>query len=103
MRKAGFECERHYEILARGSMPYFLGWQDFLKRPNVSARLPRALITKAMQLPGVPSEAEVRRAVLSGDTGALQIRPSADFSRQYSEVAARAHTHSARLLRLCLL
>ena len=90
MRKAGFECERHYEILARGAMPFFLGWQDFLKRPNVSALLPRDLITKAMLLPGVPSDAEVERAVLHNDTGALQIRPSPTFSHQYFEVAAAA-------------
>jgi hypothetical protein len=60
-KEAGFECERHYEILARGSIPYFLDWD--LYPSNVSVRLPKALITQAMSLPGVPNQSEVRNKI----------------------------------------
>ena len=60
-KEAGFECERHYEILARGSIPYFLDWD--LYPSNVSVRLPKALFTQAMSLPGVPNQSEVRNKI----------------------------------------
>ena len=50
MKKAGFECERHYEILARGAIPYFLDWEQYPE--TVSAMLPRELLTRARNLLG---------------------------------------------------
>lgn len=49
--KGGWDCMRHYEILANGCIPYFLN----LKKcpPKIMTRLPKKLILKAMHLPGV--------------------------------------------------
>ena len=51
MKKGGWDCMRHYEILANGSIPYFI---DLDKAPEKTMfRLPRKLIQEAMNLPGV--------------------------------------------------
>lgn len=52
-KKCGWDCMRHYEILANGCIPYF---SDLDKAPpKTMFRLPRALILEAMNLPGVSS------------------------------------------------
>ncbi len=49
--KAGWDCMRHYEILANGCIPYFL---DIDKcNPNTMTFLPKELIKEAMNLDGV--------------------------------------------------
>src|SRR3990167_7880845 len=50
-KKGGWDCMRHYEILASGCIPYF----PDLKLSNLKTmfRLPRELITEAMRLKGV--------------------------------------------------
>ena len=49
--KGGWDCLRHYEILANGCIPYFID----LKKcpPKTMAFLPKKLILEAMHLPGV--------------------------------------------------
>ncbi len=50
-KKAGWDCMRHYEILANGCIPYFI---DIDKcNPNTMCFLPRELIKEAMNLEGV--------------------------------------------------
>lgn len=51
MKKAGWDCMRHYEILANGCIPYFIDLDacDEAKMPF----LPRDLIKEAMNLEGV--------------------------------------------------
>jgi hypothetical protein len=50
-KKAGWDCMRHYEILANGCIPYFL---DIDKCPeNIMYFLPKELIKEAMALKGV--------------------------------------------------
>lgn len=50
--KGGWDCMRHYEILANGCIPYFV---DIDKcNPKTMAFLPKDLILEAMNLPGVP-------------------------------------------------
>jgi hypothetical protein len=50
-RKAGWDCGRHYEILAAGSVPWFLAFEN---APEWTVPfLPRAPILAAMNLPGV--------------------------------------------------
>lgn len=50
-KKSGWDCLRHYEILANGCVPYFL---DLDEAPvGTMFMLPRALIKQAMTLPGV--------------------------------------------------
>lgn len=50
-KKAGWDCLRHYEILANGCIPYFI---DLEKCPNNTMTfLPKKLILEAMNLEGV--------------------------------------------------
>lgn len=49
--KAGWDCMRHYEILANGCIPYFLNLDQCPK--NVLWHFPKALVLQAMSLPGV--------------------------------------------------
>lgn len=87
MKKGGFECLRHYEILARGSIPYFLDWDAYPL--NISVRLPRAHITEAMSLPGVPRQSELLEAMKLENTSFLMKIPvNPMFSRRYSEIAS---------------
>lgn len=50
-KKGGWDCMRHYEILANGCIPYFVGLED--ANPNTMFFLPKELILRAMDLPGV--------------------------------------------------
>ena len=50
-QKYGWDCMRHYEILANGCIPYFVGLDDC--DLNTMSFLPRALIKEAMNLEGV--------------------------------------------------
>ncbi len=49
--KAGWDCMRHYEILANGCIPYFLDLDQC--DPNTISFLPKELIKEAMELEGV--------------------------------------------------
>ena len=50
-KKGGWDCMRHYEILANGCIPYFTDIDSC--DLNTMYFLPRALIREAMNLPGV--------------------------------------------------
>ncbi len=50
-KKAGWDCMRHYEILANGAIPYFTDLH--LAPDDVMTFLPRDLILEAMNLEGV--------------------------------------------------
>ncbi|MBA3602128.1 MAG: hypothetical protein H0W50_00415 [Parachlamydiaceae bacterium] len=50
-KKAGWDCMRHYEILANGCIPYFNNLHEC--PDDTMAFLPRKLITEAMNLKGV--------------------------------------------------
>lgn len=49
--KGGWDCLRHYEILACGCIPYFLNLENC--PPKIMTLLPKKLILEAMHLPGV--------------------------------------------------
>lgn len=49
--KGGWDCMRHYEILANGCIPYFIDLDQC--HPETMAFLPKALIWEAMHLEGV--------------------------------------------------
>jgi hypothetical protein len=49
--KGGWDCLRHYEILANGCIPYFLNLDQC--HPETMAFLPKELILEAMHLEGV--------------------------------------------------
>jgi hypothetical protein len=54
-KKAGWDCMRHYEILAAGALPYFTDLSD--APPGVMPGFPRDLVLQAMALPGVDGAA----------------------------------------------
>lgn len=49
--KGGWDCLRHYEILANGCIPYFVNLENC--PPKIMTLLPKKLILEAMNLPGV--------------------------------------------------
>ena len=51
-KKGGWDCMRHYEILANGCIPLFCNIWDIPKK--TMANFPRELITKTNELLGVP-------------------------------------------------
>jgi hypothetical protein len=55
--KAGWDCMRHYEILASGCVPYFLDLENCPK--DTMFRLPKKLLMSFRKLPGMPSYEEV--------------------------------------------
>lgn len=50
-KKAGWDCMRHYEILANGCIPYFVDLEQC--QNDTMAFLPRELILEAMHLEGI--------------------------------------------------
>jgi hypothetical protein len=48
MKKAGWDCMRHYEILGNNCVPYFIGLEDCPK--NTLANLPKELLLEAKDL-----------------------------------------------------
>tara|TARA_Y100000389_G_scaffold88106_1_gene84566 strand:- start:2966 stop:4759 length:1794 start_codon:yes stop_codon:yes gene_type:complete len=60
-KKGGWDCLRHYEIIAAGSIPYFLEIDNI---PNMTMKsFPKNLVKLAMNLPGIPSENEVKKCI----------------------------------------
>ena len=50
MKKAGWDCMRHYEILGNNCIPYFIGLEDCPK--NTLTNLPKELLLEAKDLAG---------------------------------------------------
>lgn len=50
-KKGGWDCMRHYEILANGCIPYFVNLEQC--NPSTMIFLPKELIKEAMKLAGV--------------------------------------------------
>jgi hypothetical protein len=48
MKKAGWDCMRHYEILGNYCMPYFIGLENCPK--NTLANLPKELLLEGREL-----------------------------------------------------
>tara|TARA_A100001015_G_C14935230_1_gene690158 strand:+ start:249 stop:1253 length:1005 start_codon:yes stop_codon:yes gene_type:complete len=68
MKKGGWDCLRHYEILAAGCIPYFI---DLDSLPNGTMHnFPTKLIKQSMELPGVPRNIRpgIDTAVIDWDT-----------------------------------
>jgi hypothetical protein len=60
-KKAGWDCMRHYEILAAGALPYFVDLAA--APPDVMPGFPRDLVLQAMHLPGVGADGTINFAV----------------------------------------
>lgn len=65
-KKGGWDCLRHYEILAAGALPYFVDLKD--APAQALQDFPRELVLAAMQLPGVSPEGHIDMAVFPIDT-----------------------------------
>lgn len=73
-KKAGWDCLRHYEIAASGTVPYFL---DIESCPQNTLFLwPKDLLIEAKSLPGMPSERQVRKACQSQKLHLLKVDSS---------------------------
>jgi hypothetical protein len=65
MKKAGWDCLRHYEILASGAIPFFLGMEQLIHHEKLLMYIfPKQLVYEAMTLPGVPSERKVLHSII---------------------------------------
>lgn len=59
LKKAGWDCFRHYEIIATGAIPFFLDIE--LIPSSIMTTYPKSLVLKAMNLPGMPTQEEVKK------------------------------------------
>jgi hypothetical protein len=79
-RKGGWDCMRHYEILANGCIPYF---DDLDKcNPNTMCFLPKELILEAMNLPGV-SRLKINHRKFNKDKYYEILNKLLDHTRKY--------------------
>lgn len=78
MRKEGWDCLRHYEIIASGSMPYFL---DLDQLPsNTMHDFPVHIVLAAMQLPGVPTPDQVQQVIATNNSSSVTDHLQIDHS-----------------------
>lgn len=75
-KKAGWDCLRHYEIAGSGTLPYFLDIEDCPQ--NTMYRWPKDLLLEIKNLPGMPTEKEVRKAAQSQKLHLLKAGSSFD-------------------------
>lgn len=86
-KKSGWDCNRHYEILASGTMPYFT---DLDEAPaTVMSLLPKTLIREGMQLPGV-NATHIDHAVFDPDAYYSVACRTLAYTRRYLSTKAIA-------------
>ena len=98
-KKSGWDCLRHYEILAAGAVPYVLGL-DRLPRRTMD-RWPRHLLAAATALPGVPAPPAVEACVLDAKAGracALRVDPRLWNESAYQALRAELLDYAVRHL-----
>lgn len=96
MKKAGWDCLRHYEIIAAGSIPYFL---NLAKVPhNTMHDFPFSMVQEAMKLPGVPFQEEVIEVIRDGSTEHLKIDKAIFNETRYHELLYKMMAHSIQHL-----
>ncbi len=82
-----WDTPRVYEILAGGALPYII---DLDRCPTYALHaLPKAQLLRAARLPGMPSRADVRRAVLSDATAVLALRDATLTAQLFRNGTAR--------------
>lgn len=62
--QADWDCLRHYDIIASGSMPYFLDHEQLPATTMVD--YPLSIVKQAMHLDGVPTQEEYRKHIQDG-------------------------------------
>lgn len=71
MKKGGWDCLRHYEIILSGSVPFFLNIESM--PPATMTSFPKELILRAMRIRGVPSQEVVKAAIARGRLPAVDL------------------------------
>jgi hypothetical protein len=85
-KKAGWDCLRHYEIAASGTLPYFL---DIELCPEKTLHAwPKKLLQDIKKLPGLPMQWQVRRAAKAGKLGAIKLHKKFDPNQYWDLHAA---------------
>ena len=64
-KKDGWDCLRHYEIIAAGCIPFFLDIDNI--PTNVMNIYPKKLIKEAMNLTGLPTEEYLKNFIIKND------------------------------------
>jgi hypothetical protein len=91
-KKAGWDCLRHYEIIASGCVPYFL---DIDNIPlNTMKTFPKELVKSAMNLTGVPKEHEVLNCIKNGYE--ININYELFDLKKYEEIRNKILSHFER-------
>lgn len=96
MRKAGWDCFRHYEILAAGAVPFFVGLDQL--PPLIMHNFPRDLVLRAMSLPGVPPQEQVQAAMKLGTVSLLSVDESIFDRNQYNQILQELIEYSIQQL-----
>lgn len=87
-KRAGWDCMRHYEILANGCIPYFIDLDKC--DPNVMVFLPKELILEAMRLPGV-SEGKIDHTLFDEKRYFALLEKILDHTRKHLTTKAMAN------------
>ena len=94
-KKQGWDCMRHYEIIASGAIPYFVDIRRL--PPKTMFDFPTELVKLAMVIPGVPDRQTVKQAIAKGSTDDLHIDHSifniTEYNRIQKEITAIALRH----------
>lgn len=86
-KKSGWDCNRHYEILASGAMPYFT---DLHEAPRtVMSLLPKTLIEEGMRIPGV-NATHIDHAAFDYDAYYSVACRTLEYTRRYLSTKAIA-------------
>jgi hypothetical protein len=96
MEKSGWDCLRHYEILGSGCVPYFLDLENC--PDNTLFRLPKKLLMKARELPGMPSYGEVVNHAKRDDLGNLSFDWAKFDKDGYFELLDELKSYTRRYL-----
>jgi hypothetical protein len=80
-KKSGWDCLRHYEIIAAGSIPYFLDIDNIPE--TIMTTFPKNLVKKAMKIRGVPSENYISNYIKKNNKLYLSIPTNFDYKNYY--------------------
>lgn len=85
--KGGWDCLRHYEILAAGCIPYFIDLDKC--PPQTMTHFPKELIKEAMNLPGV-SYLKIDHSIFDKDRYFVLLQKLMDYTRNNLTTEAMA-------------
>ncbi len=86
-RKGGWDCLRHYEILANGCIPYFVDIDSC--DPNTLYFFPKELVKEAMRLPGV-SYLKIDHELFDIEQYKAMLEKLLDYTRKHLTTKAMA-------------